>query len=127
MSEDNTGSERRRFSRIPFDAGVVVERGGKTWQAQVIDISLTGLLITIPDGWQGQAGEEYVIDIVFQGGGEIIGTKSVVSHVEPALNQVGFHIEEIDLAGISHLRRLVELNLGDEALLNRELSALGAD
>ncbi|NQD96622.1 PilZ domain-containing protein, partial [Pseudomonas sp. CrR25] len=28
---------------------------------------------------------------------------------------------------ISHLRRLVELNLGDEALLERELTALGEE
>jgi len=33
--------------------------------------------------------------------------------------------QHIDLDSISHLRRLVELNLGDEALLERELAALG--
>jgi len=39
-------------------------------------------------------------------------------------NTVGIRCESIDLDSISHLRRLVELNLGDPELLNRELSAL---
>jgi hypothetical protein len=37
---------------------------------------------------------------------------------------VGVRCVEIDLESISHLRRLVELNLGDAELLHRELSAL---
>jgi hypothetical protein len=38
--------------------------------------------------------------------------------------QVGVRCLEIDLDSISHLRRLVELNVGDEAILHRELGAL---
>ena len=33
-------------------------------------------------------------------------------------------VDHIDLESISHLRRLVELNLGDSSLLERELAAL---
>ncbi|VAX04921.1 hypothetical protein MNBD_GAMMA20-584, partial [hydrothermal vent metagenome] len=39
-------------------------------------------------------------------------------------DHIGFRCEHIDLESISHLRRLVELNLGDAKLLDRELSAL---
>jgi hypothetical protein len=39
-------------------------------------------------------------------------------------NQLGFHCSHIDVDSISHLRRLIELNLGDEAELERELAAL---
>jgi hypothetical protein len=39
-------------------------------------------------------------------------------------HQVGLRCREIDIESIAHLRRLVELNLGDEDLLERELSAL---
>lgn len=38
--------------------------------------------------------------------------------------QLGFVCREIDLDSISHLRRLIELNLGDQAELERELGAL---
>lgn len=37
---------------------------------------------------------------------------------------LGFRCDHIDLDSISHLKRLVELNLSDEALLERELSEL---
>ena len=40
---------------------------------------------------------------------------------------LGFVCRHIDLDSISHLLRLVELNLGDESLLERELAALGEE
>jgi hypothetical protein len=40
--------------------------------------------------------------------------------------QVGFECEYIDLDSISNLRRLVELNLGDSVLLERQLGSLGS-
>ena len=39
-------------------------------------------------------------------------------------NKVGFKCEHIDIDSISELRRLVELNLGSSALLERDLLAL---
>jgi hypothetical protein len=38
---------------------------------------------------------------------------------------VGLHCRHIDIESLAHLRRLIELNLGDPALLERELAALG--
>jgi hypothetical protein len=46
-----------------------------------------------------------------------------VAHIEPTY--VGFHCLRIDLDSISFLRRMVELNTGEPAVLERELSALG--
>jgi hypothetical protein len=46
-----------------------------------------------------------------------------VAHVED--QHIGFRCEHIDLDSITHLRRLVELNVGDTDILYRELSALG--
>ena len=48
--------------------------------------------------------------------------QTAVAHIDA--NSVGFICEHIDLDSISHLKRLVELNLGDEDLLHRELHAL---
>jgi len=41
------------------------------------------------------------------------------------LYRIGFRWDRIDLDSFAQLKRLVELNLGDPDLLNRELSALG--
>ncbi len=39
--------------------------------------------------------------------------------------ELGLRCEDIDVDSITCLRRLVELNLGEPELLERELSALG--
>lgn len=54
-----------------------------------------------------------------------ISMESAVTHVEG--RRAGLHCLTIDLDSVTHLRRLVELNLGDPALLERELSALIAE
>ena len=51
---------------------------------------------------------------------EVVLTRTLQDHL-------GFVCRHIDLDSISHLRRLVELNLGDESLLERELAALGQE
>jgi hypothetical protein len=46
------------------------------------------------------------------------------SIIHSETDQIGFRCDHIDLESISHLKRLVELNLGDEAALERELHEL---
>ena len=51
MSDDH--AERRRFSRIAFDASTEVAQDGQRWKAELQDLSLQGLLVTRPPGWNG--------------------------------------------------------------------------
>ena len=44
--------------------------------------------------------------------------------VHRAAARLGMRCTSIDLESVGHLRRMVELNLGDEELLHRELAAL---
>jgi len=62
------------------------------------------------------------IEIALEGGGAI-RMQARVAHV--AGGRIGLEREHIDIDSITHLRRLVELNLGDPALLERELHELG--
>ena len=48
-----------------------------------------------------------------------------VSHVED--NHMGIESTGIDIESITHLRRMLELNMGDSRILNRELAALDHD
>jgi hypothetical protein len=45
-----------------------------------------------------------------------------VVHIED--NETGLQCNAIDIDSISHLRRLIELNLGDSNQLNKELNQL---
>ena len=114
--------EKRHFSRITFDAEVLLNKDGKEWRANMIDISLNGLLLGTPDDWNSSEGENYHFEIVFTDSNHLIQGKVTVAHQDE--NRVGFKITSIDVDSVGHLRRLVELNLGDEELLNRELARL---
>ncbi len=121
---DTHSTERRRFSRIPFQANAHIKayKGELHLNCDVIDISLKGILITLPLGWNGEMHDKYKIDLLLQDAQLVIKMYASVAHVDN--DSVGFLCEHIDLDSISHLKRLVELNLGNEKLLHRELSAL---
>lgn len=119
---NSTGNDKRRFSRIAFDADVVLIQNNKEWHSKLLDISLNGVLINTPAQWDAAIGEHFTLEIIFANGGNLISAQVAVAHSEK--DHVGFRITNIDIESVSHLRRLVELNLGDSALLERELSAL---
>ncbi len=124
MSDQQSDDERRRFSRIPFEATAHINshKGELHLNCHVIDISLNGLLITTPEGWLGQMNDIYIIDLLLDHAQLVIKMEASVAHI--ADDTIGFNCTHIDLDSITHLKRLVELNLGDEDLLHRELSAL---
>ena len=114
--------EQRRFTRIPFDATATLIKGDREWPCELIDLSLKGALVRLSQYWAGQTGDDYALRLKLD---EEIGIRMDVSvaHIEGC--QIGLACKDIDLESITHLRRLVELNLGDAALLERELRALG--
>lgn len=114
-------SDRRRFRRIAFDARTTIAQNGWNWPVQLVDLSLKGLLVKRPEDWQGNRAEAFDVDIRLDPQAHI---KMQVKLAHDEHGQLGFVCEHIDLESISHLRRLIELNLGDEEELERELGAL---
>ena len=114
-------SERRRFKRIAFDARTELSQGPYHWPVTLIDLSLKGLLIERPEPWLGEADQpfEVAINLAPQ-----VNVRMTAQLAHDDHGQLGFQCLHIGLESISHLRRLVELNLGDEAELERELGAL---
>nr|WP_298135928.1 PilZ domain-containing protein [uncultured Pseudomonas sp.] len=118
----DTGNERRRFQRITFNAPTEIVQGARSWSAELHDISLKGLLVKRPAQWNGDPDHPYQANIHLA---EDACVKMEVVLTRSQGELLGFVCRHIDLDSISHLRRLVELNLGDESLLERELAALG--
>ncbi len=114
--------ERRRFHRFDFEAEVRLYSGNRQWQTELIDISLKGVLLRRPADWEGSPGALFRVEIRLRGG-VVISMSVIAAHV--TADRVGFHCERIDMDSFAHLKRLIELNLGDPSLLSRELSALG--
>lgn len=117
-------NEHRHFTRIPFNASatVISTRTGHKTMAELIDISFKGVLIRKPDDWQGINGDHFTIHLQLAGDEVQINLAIIAVHHED--DHIGFKTEHMDLDTATNLRRLVELNLGDELLLERELSEL---
>ncbi len=115
-------NEKRRFSRVDFNTSTTISSGGNHWQSSLIDISLKGALIGRPDGWSGKIGDEYKVTVVLKEDEVAIDMSAAVVHIQD--ESIGFRCDHIDSSSITHLRRLMELNLGDAELVNRELSML---
>ena len=117
-------ANRRRFQRILFDAPCELHQDDRLWYSQVVDISLKGVLMRRPDHWQDSEASgpfEVIISLADQASAIVMALK--LRHAGPHL--LGFACQYVDIESAGHLKRLVELNLGDSDLLNRELQVLG--
>ena len=115
--------QKRQFTRVPFDADVrLVKQSSDAWDSRLYDISLKGALIAAPNNWDGERGDEYLLEVFLAG--EDIKIDMNVSVAHGGDGRIGFHCEFIDIDSISHLHRLMELNMGNEEQLEREISEM---
>lgn len=121
---NETSTDRRRFQRFEFDAETELVQGQKRWPVRLHDLSLKGLLVHRPTDWDADPSQPFEARIRLSDDAEV-RMEVEMTHGEGEL--IGMVCRHIDVDSISHLRRLVELNLGDEALLERELAALGQE
>ncbi len=117
--------ERRLHSRIAFHSPAQLVFTDSTIEVVVLDISLKGALIRLPADTPIEDGAICMLHVHLSGTDDQISMEARVAHVEG--RYAGLLCITIDLDNVTHLRRLVELNLGDSALLERELSALVAE
>lgn len=121
MSEQHS-ENRRHFTRIPMDSHVTLACGAHQWHSQLLDISLKGALLSTPKDF-GDC-PDCSCRVMFSLN-ETEVTIMMVGHlVHHEGEQLGFRCDSIDLDSITHLKRMVELNLGDEGVLERELGEL---
>ncbi len=117
-----TTDERRRFHRVATDKPVTVRVGDTRHNGTVLDISFRGLLFQADAEWAPEIGTLAQAHILLDEQMPAITMDGEVAHVDGRL--VGLRCVGIDLDSAGILRRMVELNLGDGHLLERELSQL---
>lgn len=84
---------------------------------------MKGALVETPLDWPGREKSFCDLEIRLEDSEVTILMQMEVSHFKD--NTMGLHCVSIDLDSMTHLRRLMELNLGDPNLIERELGALG--
>ncbi|MDR0576268.1 MAG: PilZ domain-containing protein [Candidatus Accumulibacter sp.] len=117
--------DRRKYSRIAFRAPAALILADRTFEAIVIDLSLKGALIHLPAGTVAANQAPCTLRVRLDEPLAEIVMEARVAHAEG--RYAGLLCVAIDLDSVTHLRRLVELNLGDQVLLERELSVLLTD
>lgn len=114
--------ERRKFSRVVYQTSASIEQNGVTWKSNILDLSLKGALLSTPSNWIHGNHEDY--EITFQLNESDINIEMDLKLVQENKEHLRFEIDHIDINSASHLKRLIELNVGNDALLHRELEQL---
>ncbi len=113
--------QQRRGSRVPFNVSAKLQGGEHRWEARLIDISLHGALVRTSKTIHTDDGP-LLLTVQLEGGPSICMDVEIAHRNEC---ETGLRCTDIDVDSITHLRRLLELNLDDPELIQRELSALG--
>ncbi len=113
--------DNRHFHRILYTAEATLVCEEQTWHCEVIDLSLKGCLLRFDLPWKENPEKTYTLTLQLS---EQARIKMMLTAMHVVDNQVGFKCEYIDIDSITELRRLVELNLGNSVLLERDLIAL---
>jgi hypothetical protein len=117
-------SKRRFFWRAAFSSPARIVTPDGEFQSEVVDISLKGALLHVPKDVAPQKGVKCQLFLNLAGDAQI-AMWCTVMHTEG--QRVGLRCDNIDLDSITHLRRLVELNVGDHNILERDLASLIQD
>ena len=118
---DDITARQRHFTRISLHAPALLSTPGEEWQTRLIDLSLTGALVELPDGWTGRTGMHYTLRVQLANH-SYFSTEVVIRQV--VSDRLGMAFADLDEHGRDVIRWLMEINLGDTSLLKHELSDL---
>ncbi|PKH06384.1 PilZ domain-containing protein [Moritella sp. Urea-trap-13] len=112
---------KRQFQRVLFNHDASLTCNEHQWSTNVIDLSLRGLSCTKPKNVIFDINQLMTLSIKLSPEQVIIMEAELIHDEECVL---GMRCTRIDINSISELRRLVQLNLADEALLHRDIEHL---
>lgn len=115
---------RRNFSRVKFDSTVLISCQTKQYDAGLIDISLKGALISISDTPEIPLDQTCDFELRLNDTEIVLSVKAFVVYTKD--EEYGLKFDNIDLESMIHLRRLVELNVGDPDQVQKELFFLAS-
>ncbi|MEZ8141712.1 pilus assembly protein [Enterovibrio norvegicus FF-33] len=115
-------AERRMFSRVVYLTPATIRQGESSWTSNVLDLSLKGALLSTPEDWGIGNETDYVVS--FKLHDSDIELSMELQLIQDGGDYLRFQIDHIDIDSASHLKRLVELNVGNDDLLHRELAQL---
>lgn len=115
----STMNSKRNFSRINFAANAQIELKYNIIEAELLDISLKGTLMHPKIQPPLEKGDRCTLKIFLHSSDIILSFNAELVHIQQ--NDFGFKFLDIDIDTMTHLRRLLDLNIGDQDKITNEL------
>lgn len=119
-------SERRKYSRVNFQGhcSLVLDNVSKQhdFDASLIDISFKGALVSIAATDLDLTNETLHLHLKLEGSDITLLLNGVVSHQHDHL--LGINFTTIDIDSMTHLKRIIEFNIGSDEDMHREFAQL---
>ena len=115
-------NEKRHYKRVSFDTTAKLSKDDQSFGCQIVDLSIHGVLLRPHGVLRSKLDTIYQLVIPLSDEENQINMTLRLTHQHPV--NLGFVCENIDLDSITHLRKIVELNSGDSAILDRDLATL---
>lgn len=113
---------RRQFTRILFSIKAELNVEDNIYPVSIHDISLNGALVTAVKSKHPLKGKLGTLTFYLSDNESEVTMHIAVVHEQD--DETGLQCNAIDIDSVTILRRLVELNLGDNEQLDKELSQL---
>lgn len=114
--------ERRNFVRVEFETAAKLLINEAALQVKVVDLSLKGALVQLPIGAAVRRLAICRLTVPLNGDAGEISMAMKVAHIDA--DCIGLICLHSDIDSVTHLKRLIELQLGDVSLLERDLAQL---
>ncbi len=114
--------EKRRFTRVDVQYPVTLQiPGGKLVEGRVVNLSMKGILVELPEELCIDGAVAFSIPLSGDASGILIAGEADVVRTESD-GSFGLHLLRTDVESLTHLRRLVELNMGDGDKAREEMT-----
>lgn len=108
--------EKRKFSRAVFDGRARLLHQGVDAPVTLVDLSMKGALLSLPKGMAPTTEDPAKLTLLLDDSDVIIPLEVVTRRTSE--DQAGVEFKRLSLEAMQHLRRLVELNLGEDQNLD---------
>lgn len=114
-------AEQRRFLRVALEGEARLAFSGRSRPVELVDLSLRGALVESEGILPAQVGSECQLTLVLDEAGPAIPIDCRVTHHQG--RRVGIEFLRMDVDAMQHIRRLLELNAGDEDISLEHLAS----
>ena len=119
MTNDTHNEDRRHYHRVGFHADALLSCGETNTVVEILDISLAGALLKIDTPPKDM--DDVILEVKLSDEAKFEMRGSLVPYDD---NHLALHRDLSHLENDYHLRRLLELNLGDAKMMERDVKTL---